>query len=98
MCKAHLKKKKAKLHTFRHIHVHTMKVGIHSSLTSELTSVNVAVNLCKRFCKSVNPTNNFSSFSNSIILVDHKINFLLLCIFFFILNLDYIEPPDSSKP
>lgn len=83
MCKAHLKKKKAKLHTFRHIHVHTMKVGIHSSLTSELTSVNVAVNLCKRFCKSVNPTNNFSSFSNSIILVDNKSIFCFYAYFFY---------------
>lgn len=34
--------KKAKLHSFWNIQ--TIKVGTHSSLTSELTSVNVALN------------------------------------------------------
>lgn len=66
--------KKAKLHSFWHIQ--TIKVGTHSSLTSELTSVNVAVNPLinvKKNCKSVNLTYHFPSFSNFIILVDYYI-------------------------
>lgn len=74
--------KKAKLHSFWNIQ--TIKVGTHSSLTSELTSVNVAVNPLihvKKNCKSVNLTYYFSSFSNFMILVDYDIIYYFSLIF-----------------